>query len=181
MFVDFNVKTIFFNIERLNLDCTESLLHYYSSNRDHLEPWEPTRASEYYTLGFHIHRTQERLKLMNERKSLHYILLNNSRDEIMGVCNYTNIGSTECWLGYSVSSCYQGLGYIYEALMNTNNYIFKEFQISRINAGIIPRNSRSIKLIKRLSFISSGSYKKLEINGGIEKLEIYRLKKNSID
>ena len=99
----------------------------------------------------------------------------------MGVCNYTDIGSTECWLGYSVSSCYQGLGYMYEALMNTNNYIFKEFQISRINAGIIPRNSRSIKLIKRLSFISSGSYKKLEINGGLENLEIYRLKKDSID
>ena len=70
---------------------------------------------------------------------------------------------------------------MYETLMNTNNYIFREFQISKINAGIIPRNRRSIKLIKRLSFVSSGSYKKLEINGGIEKLEIYRLKKNSID
>ena len=181
LFVDFNVETIFFTIERLNLDYIESLLHYYSSNKDHLEPCEPTRASAYYTLNFHIHRTQERIKLMDEKKSMHFILLNNSRNEIIGVCNYTDIGKKECWLGFSASSHYQGLGYMYEALMKTNNYIFRELQISRINAGIIPRNSRSIKLIKRLSFISSSSYKKLEINGSVEQLEIYSLKKNLID
>ena len=98
----------------------ERIIHYYKLNKEHLEPWEPTRAKDYYTLDFHIKRTDERLDLMKKNQSMHFILINNIEDEIIGVCNYTHINGGECWLGYSISKLYQALGYMYKTIINTN-------------------------------------------------------------
>ena len=164
-----------FILETISTKYYELLFNYYSYNKEHLEPWEPTRANNYYTLNFHIQRINNRIDLINKNKSMHFILLNNIRTEIIGVCNYTDIKNRECWLGYSISKGYEGKGYMYEALKNTNDYMFEEFKIKKINAGIIIRNSRSIKLINCLNFKVNGNHKELEINGNIEKLEIYYL------
>ena len=53
--------------------------------------------------------------------------------------------------------------------------MFREYQITQLNAGVITRNTRSIKLISRLSFNPSGNFQKMEINGKLEELEIYNL------
>ena len=164
-----------FILEKISSKHYELLFNYYNSNKEHLESWEPTRTDNYYTLDFHIQRTNDRINLINKKKSMHFILLNKLKPEIIGVCNYTDIKNGECWLGYSISKNYQGTGYMYEALINTNNHMFRDFQIKKINAGIIIRNNRSMKLVSRLSFKSTGNYKELEINGNIEKLKIYYL------
>ena len=64
-------------IERLSSIHFERVFNYYSLNKKHLEPWEPTRKNGYYSLDFHIKRTKERLDLMKINKSMHFILLNN--------------------------------------------------------------------------------------------------------
>ena len=164
-------------LEKLSSKYYELIFDYYNANKDHLEPWEPTRAKNYYTLDFHIQRTNKRMELIKQKKSMFFVLLNDSKDKVTGVCNYTDIENEECWLGYSISKDYQGGGYMYGALVNTNNYMLREFPIKKINAGIIIQNYRSIKLINRLSFEATGNYKKLKINGKNEKLEIYSLNK----
>ena len=45
-------------------------------------------------------------------------MLNDSMSEILGMCNYTKIGKGECWLGYSISSKYEEMGIMYEAVVN---------------------------------------------------------------
>ena len=101
---------------------------------------------------------------MDEKKSMHFIMLNDSKSEILGVCNYTKIGKGECWLGYSISSKYEGMGIMYEAVVSSNNYMFTQYPICQINAGVITRNKRSIKLINRLFFKPTGNFQKMEIN-----------------
>ncbi len=109
---------------------------------------------------------------------MHFIMLNDSKSEILGVCNYTKIGKGECWLGYSISSKYEGMGIMYEAVVNSNNYMFTQYPICQINAGFITKNKRSIKLINRLSFKPTGKFQQMEINRKIEQLEIYNLIKS---
>ena len=162
---------------KLSSKYCDLIFNYYNSNKNHLEHWEPTREKNYYTLDFHIRRTNDRMKLIKQKKSMYFVLLNDSKDKVAGVCNYTNMENEECWLGYSISKDYQGRGYMYGALVNTNDYVFKEFPVKKINAGIMIRNYRSIKLINRLSFEATGDYKNLRINGKIEKLEVYSLNK----
>jgi ribosomal-protein-alanine N-acetyltransferase len=114
---------------------------------------------------------------MDEKKSMHFIMLNDSKSEILGVCNYTKIKDGACWLGYSISSKYERMGIMYEAVVGSNNYIFTQYPICQINAGVITRNKRSIKLINRLFFKPTGNFQKMEINRKVEQLEIYNLNK----
>ena len=166
-----------FIIETISTEHYQLLFNYYSYNKHHLEPWEPTRDKNYYNLNFHISRTNDRLDLINKKKSMHFILLNNPKTKIIGVCNYTHIEKEECWLGYSILKDYQGKGYMYEAITYTNNFMFNNFRINTINAGIMKTNIRSIKLINRLSFKKTDNYDELEISGNIKKLHIYQLNK----
>ena len=66
---------------------------------------------------------------------------------------------------------------MHESLKYTNNLMFNNFRINTINAGIMKKNIRSIKLINRLSFKKTDNYDELEINGNIKKLHIYQLNK----
>ena len=162
-----------FKLEIISSKYYHSIYNYYKSNKEHLEPWEPTRAKDYYTLDFHIKRTDERLDLMKKNQSMHFILINNIEDEIIGVCNYTHINGGECWLGYSISKLNQGLGYMYKTVINANKHMLNKYNIKKINAGIITKNQRSLKLINRLSFESTGKFVEKEINHKVEKLEIF--------
>ena len=164
-----------FKLDLLSKKYYQLIYKYYKSNRDHLEPWEPTRKKGYYTLGFHIKRTNERLDLMKINESMHFILLNNTKNEMIGVCNYTHIKDGECWLGYSISKLYQGLGYMYESVINTNKHMMDAYNIKKINAGIITNNQRSLTLINRLSFQPTGEIIKKEINHNVELLEVFSL------
>ena len=64
---------------------------------------------------------------------------------------------------------------MYEGVIQSNELMFREYQITQLNAGVITRNTRSIKLISRLSFNPTGNFQKMEINGKLEELEIYNL------
>ena len=170
---DSKTKFPHFSLEKISPQYYQLLFKYYNGNKNHLELWEPTRTDNYYTLEFHINRTDERLQLMDEKKSMHFIILNDSMSEILGVCNYTKIGKGECWLGYSISSKYEGMGIMYEAVVSSNNYMFTKYPICQINAGVMTKNKRSIKLINRLSFKPTGNFQQMEINRKVERLEIY--------
>ena len=102
-------------------------------------------------------------------------MLNDLKNEILGVCNYTKIKDGTCWLGYSISKKYEGMGIMYEGVVSSNNYMFTQYPICQINAGFITRNRRSIKLITRLFFKPTGNFQKMEINGKVEQIEIYNL------
>ena len=57
------------------------------------------------------------------------------------------------------------MGYMYEGVIQSNELMFREYQITQLNAGVITRNTRSIKLISRLSYNPTGNFQKMEING----------------
>ena len=164
-----------FTLEKISPKYYQLLFNYYNGNKNHLEPWEPTRIDNFYTLEFQINRTDERLQLMDEKKSMHFIMFNDSKSEILGACNYTKIGKGECWLGYSISSKYEGMGIMYEAVVSSNNYIVTQYPICQINAGLITINKRSIKIISRLSFKPTGDFQRMKINRKVEQLENYNL------
>ena len=51
-----------FTLEKISPKYYQLLFNYYNGNKNHLELWEPTRIDNYYTLEFHINRTDERLQ-----------------------------------------------------------------------------------------------------------------------
>ncbi|MDA0273586.1 MAG: 30S ribosomal protein S5 alanine N-acetyltransferase, partial [Proteobacteria bacterium] len=60
-------------------------------NRDHLERWEPRRGPEFFTEGFWEIHLRSTLRDFREGASASFVLLSPNEDEVLGVCNYTNI------------------------------------------------------------------------------------------
>jgi len=67
------------------------------------------------------------------------------------------------------------MGYMYEGVIQSNELIFRGYQITQLNAGVITRDTRSIKLISQLSFNPTDNFQKMEINGKLVELKIYNL------
>lgn len=162
-----------FDVEILSLDHVKFRVDYYSSNKEHLEVWHPTTPDGFYTFKYQESKVKENLDLIEDGKSMHFVMVNKSKTKMLGHCNYTKIKQGRCWLGYSISKEAEGKSLMYEALLITNIYMQKNLKINEIRAGILPENERSIRLIKRLNFKYVGEKDELEINGEKRTYETY--------
>jgi len=163
-----------FELEILNLNHASLQVAYYSTNKEHLEVWEPERSpNKFYTLKFQQNEIKGLLDFIKEGKSMHFIMLNKSKSQMIGACNYTKIKDNKCWLGYSISKKIEGKNLMYEALLLTNSYMDTNLGVKEIRAGILPENDRSIRLIKRLKFEYISEKDELEINDEMRTYSIY--------
>ena len=154
-----------FDLETLNLNHVQLRVDYYSSNKEHLGIWHPTTPKGFYTFKYQKNKVKENLDLMSSGKSMHFIMLNKSKTQMLGHCNYTKIDNNKCWLGYSVSKVSEGKSLMYEALLLTNTYIFNNIDIKEIRAGILPNNERMILSFDyRGNSIPTGEHMLLSLN-----------------
>jgi [ribosomal protein S5]-alanine N-acetyltransferase len=168
------VKSLLLQTERTDLyiqncELIDLIADYYQENRIHLSPWEPVRDEDYFEEEQIAIRLDGAFKSYREGQSVQLAALNKNHNEIIGVCNFTNIvhGPFQaCFLGYSIGKKYEGQGFMFEILSAANAYMFREKGLHRIMANYIPSNKRSGKLLNRLGFEEEGlarSY--LKING----------------
>lgn len=177
------LHTVQLLIQQIDMVHAPLLLDYYSKNQKHLEPWEPERSSEYYSLNHFEQNTQKLLQLNDEGQAFNFVLLPKDSNQVIGVCNFTKVTmepEPKCFLGYSISEDYQGKGFMFEALTHTIHYVFKHTPVVKIEAACILLNQRSVNLLARLGFIRESYRKKyLQINGSLEDHIIYTLNQNS--
>ena len=145
------------------------MVRFRDENRDYLKPWEPLRRPDFFTEGFWEIQLRLTLRNFREGASAGFVLLSPVENEVLGVCNYTNIvrGTFQsCQLGYALAEKHQHKGLMFEALSMTNQYMFDDLGLHRIMAGYLPHNGRSGKLLDRLGFEKEGLARKyLKING----------------
>jgi [ribosomal protein S5]-alanine N-acetyltransferase len=145
------------------------MVRFRIENRDHLERWEPRRGPEFFTEGFWEIHLRLTLRDFRAGASASFVLLSPNEDEVLGVCNYTNIvrGTFQsCHLGYALAEKHESKGIMFEALSLTNAYVFDSLGLHRVMAAYLPHNERSGKLLDRLGFEKEGLARKyLKING----------------
>lgn len=160
--------------ERLILRCPTAemragVLAYRQRNRQHLQPWEPERAPEFYTAQAVADRLSSMQRQIEDQSAVHWLVFAHDGDEVIGDCSVTNIvrGPFQaCHLGFSLGSEYQGKGLMHEALAAAISHTFETLELNRIMANYQPNNHRSEKLLCRLGFEREGLAKKyLKING----------------
>jgi ribosomal-protein-alanine N-acetyltransferase len=153
----------------LQVDEAEKILRFRLENRAHLEPWEPLRRPEYYTLSYWQLQLQTLRRDYRQGLSLCLTILNEEETEVLGVCNFTNIvrGTFQsCHLGYALARRHEGQGLMAEALTAACAHVFAEMRLHRIMANYLPRNHRSGKLLAGLGFEKEGKARQyLLING----------------
>lgn len=146
------------------------VVDYYLRNKDFLEEWEPVMGKDFYKEQYHAEQL-DKLMINIENKSACRLWLFKQEDEskIIGTVGFNNIvrgAFLSCHLGYKLDKDEINKGYMTEAIKKGIEIMFNEFGLHRIEANIMPKNKRSLRVVEKLGFYNEGlAYKYLRING----------------
>jgi ribosomal-protein-alanine N-acetyltransferase len=88
-----------------------------------------------------------------------YAIIERSSNKLIGRCSlmsFVRSITQSAFVGYGLYNNYWGKGYAEEALNGLIQIAFKKHKLHRILAGIEPKNTRSLKLAKRLGMRREG-------------------------
>lgn len=145
-------------------------LDYYMRNRDFLEEWEAAKGEDFYTVEYHKNQLDRDHDAIENGAALRlWIYKKDDDSKIIGAVALNNIvrgAFLSCHLGYKLDKDEINKGYVTEAIRKTVEIAFNELGLHRIEANIMPKNTRSLRVVEKLGFYNEGlAYKYLKING----------------
>lgn len=139
------------------------------ASRDFLTQWEPTWASDHLTRKAFTNRVYWAQRSVSSGTALPLFLIRREDDALLGAITLDNIrrgpaqaGTTGYWIG----APFARQGYMREAIEAVVHYAFNTLDLSRIEAGCLPENTPSRRLLENCGYKYEGvaqSY--LQING----------------
>ena len=139
------------------------------ASRDFLPPWEPTWAPDHLSRKSFTNRVYWAQRSISNGTAVPLFLIRRSDSALLGAITLDHIrrgpaqaGTTGYWIGQP----YARHGYMREAITALVHYAFTTLEISRIEAGCLPENVPSRRLLEQCGYKYEGvaqSY--LQING----------------
>lgn len=166
-----------YETERLRLVVVDStyaskILKFYLDNETVLERWEQVKQPDFYTINHQrrILNLEERFFLKGQMVRFWMFKKEDEANDLpIGCVSLMNIIRgvfQSCFLGYKLGERFTGAGYMTEAISKVIEVAFKEMELHRVEANIMPENIKSMNVVKRLGFESEGLARKyLKING----------------
>ena len=140
-----------------------------SASRAFLKPWEPTWAEDHLTRTAFRHRVSWADKAVRRERAYPFFVFMASGGALIGAVTLDNIrrGPAECaTVGYWIGEAYGGRGFMTEALQAVTEFAFGELSLGRLEAGCLPENGASRKVLERCGFKYEGvGQAYLRING----------------
>ncbi len=148
----------------------EQVLDYYVRNKDFLKEWESLRGKEFYTQSCQEQLLDEDFRDMENNISLKlWIYKKEDTGRIIGMVTFTNIVRgvfLSCFLGYKLDKDEINKGCMTEAVAKGIDIMFEDYGLHRIEANIMPKNVRSLRVVNKLGFYNEGTARDyLKING----------------
>ena len=150
-----------------HISFSDMVVDYCLRNRAFLEEWEPIREEEFYTREYQLKLLSDDME-NNDLVRL-WIFKKEDKEKIIGCLSFSNImrgAFLSCFFGYKLDEQEINHGYITEAIKKGIEIIFQEVGLHRIEANIMPKNKRSLRVAEKAGFSNEGlSPKYLKING----------------
>ena len=130
----------------------------YVRNREHLGPWEPVRAEEFFTADGQAASIESKLGLFIAGSDVPWVLLDGSRVDV-GVMNLSGIirgPFLSAHLGYWVDKAMTGRGIGSAAVGFAVEAARIELGLHRLQAATLPHNAASQTILKRAGFEEMG-------------------------
>lgn len=147
----------------------QSLLALELRNRDFFQNFTGTREEAFYTLEGQIDRIKSAMALKEEDRGYAFVIAKKGQDEIIGeviLSEVVRVNLQSCWIGYFLDKEHNGEGYMTEAVKLVVDYAFDTLGLHRLEAGVMPHNIGSIKVLLKAGFHKEGIAKKnVKING----------------
>lgn len=159
-------------LKELNRDYGEQVLQYFQRNWSFLKEWDEERPDNFLTLHYQTRSLQSDFyQNMQENQLKLWIFKKEDKGftRVIGNVTFSLIirGILQsCVIGYKLDQMEINQGYMTEAVEKGIEIIFEEYELHRIEALIIPRNTPSIRVVEKLGFTYEGTSRKLlKVNG----------------
>lgn len=144
---------------------------YYLRNRARFDALDPPRPEGFFTEAFWAERVEA---LSNEAAlglSYRWFLFARGDDEgpVLGQISLTNLvrGPLQsATVGYSLDAAAEGQGLMRETLGRVVQFAFEGLRLHRVEAGHLPDNHRSAKVLESLGFEAEGYAPRFLFVGG---------------
>lgn len=138
-------------------------------NRSFFESYLTTRTADFYTMDYQLQSIRSGLASKERDEGYFFGVFLSESDELIGIVSLTEVvrGPLQsCWLGYSLDQHHNGRGYATEAVQLVIDYAFHILKLHRIEAGVMPHNLASLRVLEKCGFEKEGlSKKNVFING----------------
>jgi ribosomal-protein-alanine N-acetyltransferase len=138
----------------------DAVVRYWTRNREFLRPFEPARPDDFFEPSFWMTQLRQNVADCHAHRAARFFLFpKEAGGEVIGTANFTRMErgiSHSCSLGYGLSEAEQGRGYMREALEAAIPFVFRSYNLHRIEANYMPHNRRSGRLLRRLGFVVEG-------------------------
>lgn len=157
----------------------EALLDFQVRNKDPIQRTSPSFEEGYYTLEYtrsHIRRSEEQ-RQKDEGYSFGIFLKKSG--ELIGTVSLFHFlrgPLQKCMIGYSMDERHSGKGYTTQAVRLAVNYAFTELKLHRVEAGAMPSNIASQRVLEKAGFHREGIERRgVKINGRWEDHQIFAI------
>jgi ribosomal-protein-alanine N-acetyltransferase len=139
-----------------------TLLHALRKNADHLRPWSPAPppGQKRPTLASAAHEIARFRALWRRGISCAFYLFHGEdKKRIVGRATLGTISRgvfQNAYLGYWIDEDLQGTGLMTEAVRKVVDFAFSEAELHRVQAGVMPRNAGSIRVLEKCGFRREG-------------------------
>ncbi|MBT2288532.1 GNAT family N-acetyltransferase [Paenibacillus albidus] len=129
------------------------------------------RSESFYTLEAQTALIEGWTRAREEGKRYSFGIFLVATGELIGDISLFELllDSGKKWIvGYVLEQAHQGQGYMSEAIRLVLNFAFMEAGIKRVEAGALPDNTGSIRVLRKAGFTEAGS-QQVKVNGVSER------------
>ncbi|KHF39265.1 GNAT family N-acetyltransferase [Halalkalibacter okhensis] len=151
------------------------LLQLQLQNKEFFEPFAMVRSDTYYTLIQQQKYIQKWKENMENDLEYQFGIYHHAHT-LIGTISLFQImrGSLQsAFIGYFLGREYNGRGYGTEAVKLMVDYAFNQLELHRIEAGVMPHNIGSIRVLEKAGFHKEGvAIQNVKINGTWEDHQV---------
>lgn len=170
------LKTQNIYIRLLTLNDANDVLQFESDNQEFFQTYTMKRPSEYYTIDFQKDLINQKIEKAKKDMEYNFGIFKFDNDELIGTIGLFRIlrdPLQSAIIGYSLSKNHNGKGYATEAVKLVLEYAFTNLKLHRIEAGVMPHNIGSIRVLEKAGFKKEGiSKSNVKINGKWEDHQV---------
>ena len=155
-------------IRELDTVDAEALLELNQSNRTIFEGITVVlKDDSFYTLEAHLKLIEGWKQARIQGSRYEFGIFEIHTKKLIGTIALYKFGPSEkCILGYSLDKGHYGKGYATEAVRLILDIAFKELGFHRVEAGVMPRNIGSARVLEKSGFVKEGLLRDyIKING----------------
>lgn len=154
----------------------EALCDLHLRNREFFQKYTPSRNDDYYTVKWQLENIRNCAEQMKEGRKYSFGIFAKDNDKLIGNVTLSEVLHDclqGCFIGYYLDKESNGKGYMTEAVNLAVDFALNVLLLHRIEAGVMPHNTASMRVLEKAGFHKEGiAQKNVKINGRWEDHQV---------